>query len=203
MNENLKLIENLIYLIGNNYWRISLKNSNAFERNIGFIFKPIVVIVLLLILFRNILLVFINNNIFSKIMADFSHDWEFGIQFKLIEILCALFLLLMKLIAYYDNKNKEISKIISIELTQRKVDRKSIQIFKRIEIILKYNFILSGTQYFLLIINYSFELNILLITSIFWTIIYSILVTYVSYIYGSKLIAFILYCYRSKILLKY
>ena len=195
--KDLNLIENLIYLIVKNYWRIGLTNDK------GFIFKPIIILfVLILLIFKNIVSFINNDYYFSKIMADYTHDWEFGIQWKICEILWASRELLIQLITYYDIKSNGNSKLITIELIERKIDQKSIQIYKRIELILKYNCIPFGFQFFVLIINYSFEWNILLITSIFWTIIYALMSLYVMNIYISKLIAFILFCYRSKLLLK-
>ena len=197
MDEKLNLIESLIYLFGKHYWSIGLTNTK------GFVFNPIVVTVIpIVVIIRNILLIINNDKYISKILADFSHDWEYGIQWKILEILWFSYILSIQIIAYNNNKDNDISKIISTELFERKIDQKVIPIFKRIECFAKYYFIPIISQYFFLIINSSFEWNILLITSIFWIIIFSLLSLYVGYIYVSKLILFILYCYRSKILLK-
>ena len=198
MDISLELIQNLIYLINKNYIRIGLPNANGFESDKRFIFKPILVNSILIIFFlKCISNLFIENLYISQIMADYSHDWDFGIQWKIFETSTAGFTLLIQLNSYKANYSP-IFKTTELMFKRNEKNFINLNIFKTILLIVNSISLTYGSIYSTIIIYYSFRFNILGIFSIFWAIIYFIAIIYMVYVIAWKFIVFILYCILSK-----
>ena len=86
----LDLVETLINLIEKHNLRFGLQNHKQFRSNKRFIFfNPILVnIILIILLIKNIISIFIENDNISKLLSDFSHDWDFSIQWKVNRNMC-------------------------------------------------------------------------------------------------------------------
>ena len=113
MNNKLEFIESLIHLIVKHKLSFGLPNVNGFESDKRFIFNPLLVNgVLVLLLFRDFTNILLRNELMSKLLCDFSQNWDFNIEWKLCEIFSISLNLLVVLNNYFDLCNKSLSKII-------------------------------------------------------------------------------------------
>ena len=123
MDEKLKLIKYLNYLLSNLKYRINLLNIIDSNKNKHLMFnKDIVNSIFIIILLKNILAFYVKNRYISRIIADFSYNWNFSTQWRLFEITVFIFTILVELLSYFNHNNKKILKIIAIELQTNKFD---------------------------------------------------------------------------------
>ena len=196
MNYNLESIEGLINLIEKQKIRIGLPNVNGFASDKRYIFKPILVnTILIIFLFKCIFDLFIEDKYISKIVANYSRDWDFSIQWNIFESLTLLFVLSTHIIFYNNYKNDIMSHPIRLN------SNNSSNTFKTITLIVNMICIIYGMFYSLMAFLYCFEWDFSILLSITWAIGYFLRTTYIAQVFW-KITSFILYCFRSKILLK-
>ena len=66
-----------IYLFENQKLIFGLPNVYGFANNKRIIFKPLFVnAVIILMIFRNLTTILVRNELISKIMSDFSYNWD-------------------------------------------------------------------------------------------------------------------------------
>ena len=201
MDNKLELIESLIYLIGRQNLRIGLQNVNAFQSDKRFIFKPLVVnSILIIMIFRDIIMIYNKDQYFSKLLSDFSYNWDFGIQWKILESSIFIWTGITVINNYYNYKNLTISQIISTDL-KLGYNANYLHHFRIINIFINLMGLFFGIQLGLLVFIYSFQLNYSIIITLFWFTINIIIYILVANIIYWNLLSFILYCFRSRILL--
>ena len=205
MDTKLELIESLIYLIGNQKLRIDLSNviNNRFANHKKYIFNPFFIkcIIFILIIFANILILNNRDLYYSKLMCDFSYNWDFGIQYKIISIYGMILVLMIEINNYFNYKNMRISKIISNDLQTIRYKPRYLSQFKKINKLINILGLIFGINLGLFAFIYSFEFNYLIIFGIFWATVYiTVCIQYMNTIFWN-LLSFILYCIRSRILL--
>ena len=201
MSYNLELIEGLINLIEKQKIRIGLPNVNGFASDKRFIFKPILVnTILILSLFKCISDLFIEDKYISKIMANYSYDWDFGIQWNLNEIFSISFVLSTHIISYRNYKSNTHFESIALGLGSSNLNNSS-NVFTSISIIIHLISLFYGVFYVLIIFIYCFEWGFSIISTITWSIVYVLRTFYIVQAFW-KIVLFSLYCFLSKILLK-
>ena len=202
MDNKLRLINGLIYLIGKHKLRIGLPEVNGFKSKYSYIFDPkFINTITLIMIFRAIINIYIKNDFISKyILCDFSYELDFGNEWKVFEITAFSFVIILQILIYYNYKNSYNSKIID-ELNIEVFDTKLMNLFKYINIFIRILGLYFGSFFFIITLYNSFRLNIYLLFTIIMAMICMLSTTYWVYIYFWKLISFSLYCYRSKLLL--
>ena len=108
---------------------------------------------------KNIITIFIKNENLSLLLSDFSHDWDFSIQWKSIQISSMITLLLIQLNTFLCHKNNEIKPFISRTESVEKIE---IQAIKYHNIINNTVFIISiifSSEFCFLSLNYCFQMN--------------------------------------------
>ena len=202
--QRLYIIECLIHLIIKYKLRTGLPEIRGFLSERPLILNPILVnIVLILLCFRNSILLYENNEYLSKLMADFTYNWVFGIQWKLTEIFTWICLIFMEINTYINHRSIETSRILAKELYDIKIEDKLLKYFKLLSMVLFSCCCIVGVLLYLLLSIYIFEFTLIYLISLIWIIIWALGLIYLEIIIIWHTIAFNLYCYRSYIIIKY
>ena len=107
MEYKLELIEGLIYLIGKQYLTFGLPKIDGFGNEYRFIFNPILVnIVYYIMLFKHIICALVRDKRISKLLADFTYNWEFSFQWNSFVTSVMLLGLFIQFVMYFNFKSK-------------------------------------------------------------------------------------------------